>query len=235
MAADERLPEHDADGPHVRSAAGVFAGQALGRDVGERSGHVARCRQRLRLAHLRKPEVEDPDGDLGGDPVWGWVLGILLDQHHVRGLHITVDDALAVGVAQRVEHLRTCFHGGGVVERAAAESLAERSSGDELVGDVDVPLVSVEGERPEAARVAQPGRRLHLPLRSRPSLAFSRDDLECDVARGRLVSHEPDRTGPAAAQRPQGSVAAEDEPSVKGTGFTEGGDALHYRSLGPDA
>jgi hypothetical protein len=62
-----------------------------------------------------------------------------------------------------------------------------------------VLVVSLERERPEAARVAQPGRRLHLPLRSRPGLAFSRDDLERDVASCGLISYEPYRTGPAAA------------------------------------
>jgi hypothetical protein len=225
MTADERLPEHDAHRPDIGAAAGLLACQSLGRDIRERSGHVAGRSQRLGLAHLREPEVEDPDRYLA-----------FIHQHHVRRLHIAVDDTFAVRVPQGVEHLRGRFHGGGVVEGPAAQSFAKRSSRHELVGDVDVLVVPVERERPEAARMAQPGRRLHLPLRARPGLAFSRDDLERDVASGRLVSYEPDRTGPAAAQGPQGSVAPEDEPPVQRTGFTEGDGMLHGpHVLGPDS
>ena len=96
-------------------------------------------------------------------------------------------------VGERVENLGADLDRGGVVELAASQALPERLPGDVLIGDVDVVLVALERERAKAARVAKPGRGLHLPLCPRPGLAFSGDDLERDVACGPFVPYEPDR------------------------------------------
>jgi hypothetical protein len=121
-----------------------------------------------------------------------------------------VQDFLAVGVCERLENLRAHLDGGAVVELAVPKTLAERLATHVLVGDVDVLVVALEGERAQAPGMAKPGRGLHLPLSPRPGLAFSRDDLERDVACGPFVPHEPDRARTSAAERPQGPESPED-------------------------
>jgi hypothetical protein len=96
-------------------------------------------------------------------------------------------------VGEGVENLGADLDRGGVVELAAPQTLPKRLPGHVLVGHVDVVLVALESERAEAARMAKPGRGLHLPLCPRPGLAFSGDDLERDVACGPFISYEPDR------------------------------------------
>ena len=78
-------------------------------------------------------------------------------------------------------------------------------------------LVARQGEGAQAARMAQPGGRLDLPLGAAAGLALARHDLERDVAAGLLVPGEPDGTRAAAAQRPQRPVATEHE-AVLGEG-----------------
>ncbi len=107
-----------------------------------------------------------------------------------------MENLLPVCVGEGVENLGADLDRGGVVELAAPQALPERLSGHVLIGDVDVVLVALERERAQTARVAKPGRGLHLPLCPRPGLAFSRDDLERDVACGPFVPHEPNRPEP---------------------------------------
>jgi len=95
-------------------------------------------------------------------------------------------------VREGVEHLGARLDGRPVVEDRAAQGLPQRPALDIGVGDVDVAVVSLEGEGPQAAWMAQPGRRLHLALRARPGLAFAGDDLERDVASQALVPDQPD-------------------------------------------
>src|SRR6266545_3415598 len=84
-----------------------------------------------------------------------------------------------------------------------------------LVRDVDVLRVPAAGERPEAALVVELRHRLRLAPRPRPGLSLARDDLDRDLAPGLDVLGEPDGAGAAAAQRPQGPVAAEEEPGFR--------------------
>ena len=61
-----------------------------------------------------------------------------LAEQDVRRLDVAVDDPAAVGVRERVEHLRRRLDRLGVVELAGCERLAHRAARDVLVGDVDV-------------------------------------------------------------------------------------------------
>jgi hypothetical protein len=134
-----------------------------------------------------------------------------------------MDDALGVRVRQCLEDLGSGLHGRRIVDAANSKTLTQGVSRDIGIGDVDVPVVPLEGERAEAARMAQPGRRLHLALRARPGLAFTGDDLERDVASEALVPHEPHRPGTAGAEWAEGPVAAEDEILlVEGGGVLDG-------------
>jgi hypothetical protein len=130
------LPEQDADRPDVRGAVGLMAGESLGRDVGESPGDVAHCCQGVGLLQLGETEVEEPDGE----------RLVVLD-HDVPWLHIPVEDLLPVRMPKCVEHLGGHFHRGPVVELSAAQALAEGLAADVLVGDVDVLVVALEGER----------------------------------------------------------------------------------------
>src|SRR6266550_9288797 len=82
---------------------------------------------------------------------------------------------------------------------------------DELVRDVDVPRVAAEPVRAQAGGMAQLRGRLGLALGPHGRLALARDDLQRDVEARPLVAGEPHRARAAAAERPQGPVAVEDE------------------------
>ena len=197
----ERLPQHHADRPDVGGRGRLLAVQALGRDVGERAGHVAARRQRVELGHLREPEVEQAhvDGRVG------------LGQQHVRRLHVAVDDPAPVRVRERVEQLRGDLDGAAVADLAGVHRLAQRAAGDVLVGDVDVPAVARERVDALAARMAQRGGGLRLALGAHGRLALARDHLQRDVEAALFVAREPDVTHPSGAKRPQGSVPSKDE------------------------
>ena len=198
MAAGERLPEEHADRPDVGGAGGVLAGQPLRGDVGERPGHVADGGEGVGVLELGEPEVEQLHGDL-----------VAVLEHDVGRLDVAVDDALGVGVGERFEHLGGGLDGAPVVDRAAAEGLAQGPACDVGVGDVDVPLVAGQGEGPQAARMAQHRRRIDLALGARAGLALPLDDLQRDVAARLFVVGEPDRAAAPAAERPERPVAAQ--------------------------
>ena len=198
MPAGKRLPEEDADRPDVGRTGCLLAGEPLGGDVRERPGHVADGGERVGVLELGQPEVEELDGDL-----------VPVLQHDVGGLDVAVDDPLGVGVGERLEHLRRALDGAPVVDGAAAEGLAQRLAGDVGVGDVDMSLVAREGERAQAAGVAQHRGGVDLALGARAGLALPLDDLQRDVPAGLLVVGEPDRAAAPAAERPERPVAAE--------------------------
>ena len=202
MPSRERLPEQDADRPHVALGCRLRAGQALGCDVRERSGHVADGGQRVRAVELGEPEVEQADRDL-----------VAVLEQDVRRLDVAVDDPGSVRVRERVEHLGGDLDGVFVRELVRAHRLAHRSARDVLVGDVDVARVVPDVVRAHAALVAEPARRESLALGPRGGLSLARDDLERDVEAVALVAGEPDRARAAASERPHRAVAAEDELS----------------------
>ena len=200
MLAGERLPEEDTDGPDVACRRGVAPGETLGRDIGERAGHVADGGQRVRLVELRQTEVEQPDRDRRA----------ALDQH-VRRLDVPVDDPQPVGVGEGIENLGCRRDGVCVVDPSCPEGLAQCRALDELVGDVDVAGITAEVVGAHAPLVPQSRRRLHLAGRSRCSLPLAGNDLQRDFEAGALIAGEPDRAGAAAAERPKRPIAIEDE------------------------
>ena len=127
MPAREGLPEHHAHGPHVRRGGRLLAGEPLGGDVGEGSGHVALRGQRLGLAHPGEAEVEQAGRD-----------ALPLGEEHVGRLDVAVQDPLGVRVRQRLADLRARLDRVPVVQRPGAQGLAHRAARHELVRDVDV-------------------------------------------------------------------------------------------------
>ena len=200
MPVGERLPEEDADGPDVALGARIGAGEALGGDVGERSGDVADGGQRVRAVELCEPEVEQANGDL-----------VAILEQDVRGLHVAVHDSGAVRVRERVEHLRGSGDRVLVREHARADRVAHRAPGHVLVRDVDVSRVVADVVGAHAAVVAQAAGGERLALRACGRLAFAGDDLERDVEAVLLVEREPDRARAAGSERSHGPVAPEHE------------------------
>jgi hypothetical protein len=180
MAAGKRLPQHHAHRPDVGGRRRLLAVEPLGRDIGERSGHVAHGGERVELGHLGEPEVEEAHVDPVG-----------LAEEDVGRLHVAMDDPAAMGVRERVEHLRSGFDGSAVVELARRERLAERAAGDVLVGDVDMPRVARERVDALAARMAERGGGAGLTLGALGDPAFPDHHLQRDVQAVALVAREP--------------------------------------------
>ena len=201
VEAGERLPEQDADGPHVRLRARRLSLEALGRDVRERAGHVAGGRERVGLVEERQAEVEEAHGD----------AVLVVGQQHVRRLDVAVDDPELVRVREPFENLRTGLHRSTVVQPAGTQGVAERLAGDVLVRDVRVLGVRSEISGFQAALVVEARRGLVLALGARGRLSFTRDDLERDLVALELVPGEPDGARAAAAERLDGAVATEDQ------------------------
>ena len=114
-------------------------------------------------------------------------------------------------VRKAVAHLRAGLDRLVVGQLSGAQRLAVRLARDELVRDVDVPRVAAEPVRAQAGGMAQLRGRLRLALGPHGRLALARDDLQRDVEARPLVAGEPHRARAAAAERPQGPVAVEDE------------------------
>ena len=112
---------------------------------------------------------------------------------------------------EAVAHLRAGLDRRIVGQLACAQRLAVRAARDELVRDVDVPRVAAEPVRAQAGGMPQLRGRLRLALGPHGRLALPRDDLQRDIESCPLVAGEPDRARAAAAERPQGPVAVEDE------------------------
>ena len=168
-------------------------------------GHVADLRERVELLHLREPEVEQAHVHL-----------VRLGEEHVRRLDVAVDDPLAMGVRERLEHLRRRLDGRRVVELAGGHRLAQRAAGDVLVGDVDVARVARERVDPLAAWVPERGGGARLAVGALGDPALAGDHLQGDVEAVLLVAREPDVPHSAGAERPQRPVAAEDQLVLRG-------------------
>ena len=145
MLADERLPQQHAHCPHIARGSGVATSKPLGRDVRERSGHIADGRQGVGLVELGQAEVEQPDRDRRRH----------LDED-VRWLHVAVDDPDPVGVCERVQDLGRGLDRVTVAELPAAERLTQRAALHVLVRDIDVAAVAAEVVGANAALVAKP-------------------------------------------------------------------------------
>ena len=198
MAACERLPQQHAGRPDVGRRSGRLAREALRGDVRERPRNVAGGGERLLLADERQAEVEDADVDVRA-----------VGEEDVGRLHVAVDDPAAVRVGEAVEDLSGRLDRRLVVQLAALEGVTERSSGDVLVGDVDVTIVARERERAEARGMLQLRRGGRLALGARSGAPRAGHDLECDLALFALVEGVPNGAHPAASQRLEQPVPAE--------------------------
>ena len=200
MPSGERLPEQDADGPDVACRSCVLAPQPLGRDVGERPRNVADGGERVRAVELREPEVEELDRDR---------VGVL--EQDVRRLDVAVDDARPMCVRQRLEHLSRDLDRLVVADVVGAKRLADGAAGDVLVCDVHVPRVVADVVRAHAVLMPEAACGERLAFGASGRLALAGHDLQRDVESGLLVAREPHGAVAAAPERPDGSVAVEDE------------------------
>ena len=91
-------------------------------------------------------------------------------------------------VCEAVAHLGAGLDRRIVGQLAGPQRLAVRASGDELVGDVDVPRVAAEPVRAQAGGMPQLRGGLRLALGARGRLALARDDLQRDVEACPLVA-----------------------------------------------
>ena len=200
VAPSQRLPEQDTGRPHVGGRVRRVAREPFRRDVRERSRHVTRGGERLLLADERQAEVEDAYRDVRA-----------VDEQHVGRLDVAVDDAACVRMREALENLGCRLDGGGVIELAAFERMTERATGNVLVRDVDVPLVARERVGTQTSGMLELGRGGRFPLRARSGGSCAGDDLERDLAILPRVEGVPDRSHPAAAERPERPVPVEDE------------------------
>src|SRR5438105_1960330 len=122
-----------------------------------------------------------------------------------------MNDPTLVRVGQGAEDLSGGLDRRGIVDLSAPQRLAKSASRNVLVGDVHVARVPAEPIGALAGRMAQPGRRLRLPLGAGGRLALARDDLQSDVEPVALVTSKPDGAGTAASERPQRPIASEHE------------------------
>ena len=197
----ERLPEQDADRPHVALRRGLAAVQPFGRDVGEGAGDVADRRERVGAVELGEPEVEEPDGDL-----------VAVLEEDVRRLHVAMDDSGPVRVREGVEHLRGSGDGVGIGERSCANRVAHGAARDVLVRDVDVAGVVTDVVRADAAVVTEPARSHGLALGAGRRLSLARDDLQRDVeaVAARRARARPTRSRRFRAVAPADSARGRD-------------------------
>ena len=142
---------------------------------------------------------------------------VAVGEQDVRRLDVAVEDPRAMRVREPFADLGAALDRSVVVQLPGAQRLAERASGDELVGDVDVARVAREGVGAETARMPQPRRRVRLPLGAGRRLALAGDDLERDVEPVLLVAGQPDRAGAARPGGRSGSgsvwLARDEEPT----------------------
>ena len=125
--AAEHLEEHHPQRVHVRAPIGrvAFALGLFGRHVGRRSQDIAGHRQRG-LARLALGQAEVHDVRL--------VAGV---EHDVARLQIAVDDAVLVGVMERVGHSGTQLGRLVIGEFSAGQPVLKRQSLDQVGDDID--------------------------------------------------------------------------------------------------
>ncbi len=145
--AGQQPVEHDADRVQIGPAIDFVAEHLLGRHVGRRAHHEPVVRQVFGAADAGDAEVHDLDAAVLGD-------------HHVRRLHVAMDDAGAMRVLERGEDavderrraigLQRSRTFGQLVERLAANKLHDhqqiRVRSEQLVDGRDFWMVQL-GER----------------------------------------------------------------------------------------
>ena len=214
--ARQELVGDDSGGVEVGARVDVLAERLLGRHVVGGPERDAGLGQRvagaaglgLGVAHqLGDAEVEELDD------VALLVRGAGVDEHDVVGLEIAVDDALAVRVRQRLQHLP---HDDERARRpdALLGDLAERAPRDELHGEEERAVVErAEVDDADDVRVREEARRVRLALEALRDLGDAPETgeqrLHREVLAGGEVRRLVDRAHPASAD-------AADEPVASG-------------------
>ncbi len=133
LLAGEELVEHGAEGEDVGAGIGLGPTHLLGGHVVRRAHHHARARH-LRGADAGQPEVHDLHAAIRKDA-------------DVRGLEVTVDHALLVGVGQS---LRDLLHHvelvPEVVEAPRRDQFLEVRPVQQLHGQIELALLAAEVE-----------------------------------------------------------------------------------------
>ena len=209
MPAAEAFPEDETNAPDIGRARCFVAVEALGRDVGECPGYVARGGQAVDVIDQCKTEVEQPG-----------MNRVALLQQNVGGFDVSVHHAVLVRVGKGLEELCSNLDNLRVGELVRAQRVAKCLAGDVLVDEVDVPIVTFDRICARTVSVAQPGDRRGLALRTLGGSTLAVHDLERDVTSVLLVSRAPDRPRPASTERLDGSVAAHDQ-RIAGLRFRE--------------
>ena len=124
-------------------------------------------------------------------------------EQHVVGLDVAVNDAVRVGVAQRVGHVAQDPHGLGHRQLAVApEPRAERLAFDERHGVVEQVARLAGGEQRDDVRMLERRGQLDLaaePVQAHAGREFRRQHLDHDLpAELRLLRHEHPAHGTAA-------------------------------------
>ncbi len=160
----------------------------LGRHVGQRSHHLAGCREALRAGDAGDPEVHQ----LGAAP-----RGLLVAHDHVLGLDVAVDDAALVRVREAVAEIGRDLGHVAVAEPAIGPQAGQGGARDEL-GHEDRPSIAL------AELVERDDRRM---VEARGGLSLAQDAvgirgedlLEGDLALQALVKGPVHRAHPPGA------------------------------------
>ena len=128
LLAGEQLVEHHAGRVHVALRPDAPAARLLRRHVGDRADDVAVGGERVAVQEPCDAEVHH-------------LHVAVAVQHHVLGLHVAVDDALAVGEGQSFQQLGA--HGGHVAVAELPDELVQRHAVDQLPDEV-APLAVAE-------------------------------------------------------------------------------------------
>ena len=189
--AGQHLPQQHAEGPHVGPLVDRLAPRLLGRHVGRgaqdhprdrsRVGEGGRLREgrrarvharRLARPRLGEAEVEDLYLALGR-------------QLHIRRLEVPVDDALVVGLLERLRDLLGDLEGLVDGDRAPREPLLEVLPLDELEGEEGLPVGLLEPVDRGDVRVVEGGEEVGLALEAPQALFvlrhLGRQHLDRDV------------------------------------------------------
>ncbi len=202
QATGEHCVGHDAEGIDIAAPVDVgAAGGLFGGHVVRRSDDAAPPRHGLDLADGPGHAEVGEQGSAG-----------LVVEEDVVGLYVAVDDALAVGVIERVGDLGQDAAALVLGELpVAAETSREGLAADIAHDEVGHSVQLAEGVERDDVRVRQLGGRLGLAAEAVVDLGragFGLDDLDGDFPVEREIARQIDGAHPASAQEPDETVLA---------------------------